>query len=423
MPNGVTTSYTYDPASQLLSLVHQLGANTINSFAYTYDNVGNRASRTDNNGTAEYTYDELNRLVEAINPLPSDPLEAFTYDEVGNRVDSNQNGLSIFNSGNQLTGDVRFTYSYDANGNQIQKANKVTGLSTQFEYDVGNRLIRLGREDGNIMRYRYDGLGRRLEKDVAGVVTRYIYDNEDILLELDGSDNILARYTHGPGIDEPLIMERDLDSSGTFEASERFFYHADGLGSVTELTNIAGTAVETYAYDSFGQISQQIGTLGNSFTYTAREFDSDSSLYFYRARYYDADTGRFITQDPRLIDGQLNLYPYVRNNPVRFTDPSGEVSPATVPCAIISGVAAAATVANMADLAIDLNQLEDETNRLTDCAKMILDDPAGNLGELERITRRLKDIEIEAIRKARDKAISEFGASVASLAFAFCFAL
>jgi len=94
-----------------------------------------------------------------------------------------------------------------------------------------------------------------------------------------------------------------------------------------------------------------------------------------------------------------------------------------VPCAIIFGAAAAATIANMADLAIDLNNLADETNRLTDCAKMILDDPAGNLGELERITQRLKDIEIEAVRKARDKAISEFGASVASLVFAFCFAL
>ncbi len=54
---------------------------------------------------------------------------------------------------------------------------------------------------------------------------------------------------------------------------------------------------------------------------------------------------------------------------------------------------------------------------------MILDDPAGSLRELERITQRLKDIEIEAIRNARDTAISEFGGSVASLVFAFCFVL
>ena len=75
---------------------------------------------------------------------------------------------------------------------------------------------------GNTTNYRYDGLGRRVEKEViAGstTITRYVYDNEDILLELDGSNAIVARYTHGPGIDEPLIMEKN---------NQAFFYHADG---------------------------------------------------------------------------------------------------------------------------------------------------------------------------------------------------
>jgi YD repeat-containing protein len=57
--------YSYDAASQLLSLVHQLGATTINSFSYTYDKVGNRTAKVDTNGTANYTYDTLNRLVQA----------------------------------------------------------------------------------------------------------------------------------------------------------------------------------------------------------------------------------------------------------------------------------------------------------------------------------------------------------------------
>ncbi len=81
----------------------------------------------------------------------------------------------------------------------------------------------------------------------------------------------LARYTHGAGIDEPLIMERDLDSSGTFEASEMFFYHSDVLGSVTELTDSAGAVVQAYVYDSFGQIVNQIGSLENPYTYDRAE--------------------------------------------------------------------------------------------------------------------------------------------------------
>jgi RHS repeat-associated protein len=324
MSNGVTTSYTYDAASQLLRVVHQSGVNTINSSAYIYDKVGNRTSKTDNNGTAEYTYDELNRLVEAIKSLPSNPLETFTYDEVGNRVDSNQSGLSTFDAGNQLAEDAEFTYAHDSNGNQILRTNRATGFSTQFEYDAENRLIGLAREDGSVVNYRYDGLGRRIEKNVAGVITRYLYDNEDILLELDGSENILARYTHGPGIDEPLIMERDLDSSGTFESGEGFFYHADGLGSVSQLTDTNGTLIQSYSYSPFGQIELQLDpTLVQPYTFTSREFDVETGLHFYRARTYEAITGRFLQVDPIGFAGGINLYTYVGNSPMNMVDPFG----------------------------------------------------------------------------------------------------
>ena len=327
MPNGVRTRYQYDEASRLLSLVHQLGATTINSFAYTYDRVGNRTARTDSAGTAEYNYDALNRLLEAMSPFPFDPVEKFAYDEVGNRVDSNQNGLSTFSVTNQLEEDAEFSYTYDANGNRIQKTEKVTGRSMHFEYGAENRLIGIVPEDASGVNYRYDGLGRRIEKNVAGAITRYLYDDEDILLELDGNDNIVAVYTHGPGIDEPLIVERDLDSSGTFEASERFFYHADGLGSVTELTDTSGTVAQSYAYLPFGRIGFQLDpTFVQPYTFTSREFDPESGLHFYRARTYEAITGRFLQVDPIGFAGGINLYAYVGNNPTNIVDPFGWVS-------------------------------------------------------------------------------------------------
>ncbi len=324
--NGVVTNYTYDAASQLLSLVHQLGLNPpINSFTYTYDKVGNRKAKADHNGTIGYTYDSLNRLNEALNPVPAPP-ETFVYDEVGNRVDSNQNGASTFNTANQLQDDANFTYSYDNNGNLMQKTNNTTLLSTVYEYDAENKLVRVSSLDKTV-NYNYDGLGRRIEKEITETalttVTQYIYDNEDILLELDGSNNIVARYSHGLDLDEPLIMVRDLDASGTFEISERFFYHADGLGSIAELTDSTGVTVRTYVYDSFGKIVQEIGPLANPYTYTGREFDRETALYFYRARYYDATTGLFISEDPIGFAGGINLYSYVENNPIRFSDPLG----------------------------------------------------------------------------------------------------
>jgi len=320
--NKVVTTYSYDAASQLLSLAHKLGAATVNSFSYNYDKVGNRTAKTDRNGVANYTYDTLNRLVQATNPLPTNPLESFTYDEVGNRVNSNQNGASVFNQANQLTEDSSFTYQYDANGNLTRKTAKVGGPLTSYEYDAENKLARVV-SNGTVADYRYDGLGRRVEKQVTqgptANVTRFIYDNEDILLELDGSNNITARYTHGPGIDEPLIMEKGGAS---------FFYHADGLGSITEITDTAGVVKQQYTYSSFGKIESQLdSSFIQPYTFTGREFDLETEVYHYRQRQYDWRTGRFVSEDPlggfKSAPQTLNKYPYVTNNPATYVDPLG----------------------------------------------------------------------------------------------------
>lgn len=120
--------------------------------------------------------------------------------------------------------------------------------------------------------------------------TIYIYDNEDILLELDSSNNIIARYTHGPGIDEPLVMEK---------GGALFFYHADGLGSITEITDSTGALKQQYTYSSFGKIESQLDpNFVQPYTFTAREFDPETGLHFYQARYYDSNTGRFTSEDP-----------------------------------------------------------------------------------------------------------------------------
>jgi len=279
--------------------------------------VGNRKSKADANGTANYGYDVLNRLLQATNPLPTNPLETFNYDAVGNRTNSNQNGSSNFNQANELLDDANFTYQYDNTGNMVSKTAKLGGTVTQYEYDAENKLARVV-SPGTTANYRYDGLGRRVEKEIiAGgtVVTRYVYDNEDILLELNGSNNIVARYTHGPGIDEPLILEKNNQS---------FFYHADGLGSITEMTNQSGTVVQRYAYSSFGKIESQLSpNFLQSYTYTARELDAETGLYYYRARYYDGSMGRFLQNDPIGFSGGINLYGYVGNNPVGRIDPYG----------------------------------------------------------------------------------------------------
>jgi len=75
-----------------------------------------------------------------------------------------------------------------------------------------------------------------------------------------------------------------------------WYVHADGLGSISALTNTSGTIVQTYSYDSFGNITAS-GSISQPFTYTGREYDSETGMYFYRARYYDPKVGRFEKND------------------------------------------------------------------------------------------------------------------------------
>jgi RHS repeat-associated protein len=132
--------------------------------------------------------------------------------------------------------------------------------------------------------------------------------------EIDASGNVLARYTQDLGVDEPFAEIR----SGTTS-----YYASDGLGSITSLTNPSATITGTYGYDSLGNLVSSTGSLVNPFRNTAREFDSESSLYYYRARYFDPTTGRFLSEDPIAFEGGANFYAYVGNNVPNLIDPFG----------------------------------------------------------------------------------------------------
>ncbi len=210
----------YDPASQVQQILHKLGASgpTINQAAYTYNGVGNRDSLTDRRGVQNFGYDNLDRLTSATHPLLG-TAQTFAYDAVGNRTTVG----NVTNAGNQLTADATHSYLYDDNGNLTRKTLLATGNYSQYTYDAENRLTKV--EDfvaGNptaafTSTYRYDGLGRRIEKVANGQTRRYVYDRDQILLEYDGANALQARYTYGPRIDEPIAVTR---------GGSTFFYHA-----------------------------------------------------------------------------------------------------------------------------------------------------------------------------------------------------
>ena len=145
--------------------------------------------------------------------------------------------------------------------------------------------------------------------------TVYVYDHENIILEYNQKGKVKARYTHGLSIDEPLVVEK---------GRQVYYYQADGLGSIVGLINERGRLVQKYDYDSFGNMSHNWHPIKQPYTFTGREYDAESGLYYYRARYYDPRAGRFLTKDPiGFGGGDVNLYRYVQNNPLNWVDPFG----------------------------------------------------------------------------------------------------
>ena len=349
-PNGITTSYSYDSAGNLTGLSHKSSrGKTIASYSYTVDKVGNRLSKSDQHKTYTYGYDAVYRLILA--QLNRRATEQYSYDPVGNRLTGPERGTDYtYGPGNELLEKEHIGFTFDNNGNLIAKGEHIRdhgnrgnrwghhGKGWVYTYDFDNRLIKAEKKQGNestTVSFSYDPFGRRIEKRVEksnrhghnghgnnedGAITRYVYDGQSIIQETTTKGAHRATrpesitYIHGPNIDEPLSIETD---------KKTHYYHADGLGSITALTDRHGNAVQSYEYDSFGNLEQHGEHIRQPFTYTAREWDRETGLYYYRARYYDPMEGRFISRDPIGFKGGVNLYSYVFNNVINYTDPSG----------------------------------------------------------------------------------------------------
>lgn len=329
LPNGVSREFDYDSRGQITKVSNRGPTGLISEFTYSYDVEGNPANVLAARSNAaftpslNYTFDKVGNLTSASPTLVGGVGETYSYDRAGNRI--RRQGSTEdhkIDAANRLLDDGETTFQYDQSGRLRQSVDKESGLITDLIYNGGDQLIRIEQRASAadlptiVASYRYDGLGRRVERTVDGITRRYVYDSEDIALELDENNNLLARYVHGPGLDRPLAMEQGPQS---------LYYLTDSLGSTTELVDASGAITQQIAYDSFGNVLRQTrDDIRQPYYFTGREYDSGINLYYMRYRFYDSQVGRFISADPLGIASQTtNFYTYGGNNPTRFTDAFG----------------------------------------------------------------------------------------------------
>ena len=371
LANGVVSTYTYNGCNKITKLVTKSGNSTISEYEYSYYLDGSDACKVRSESgiieTTSYEYDGLKRLTEeSVSNGTTMDTYAYEYDDYGNRskmtatgteeyetvydytVNGNYTALlqketktveetsgattanGLATSPTELitnsiadTGTKETVYSYDANGNQISKT--VEGKTEKNTYDGLNQLI--GFTDGETTAsYIYDADGLRQSKTVNGKTTNHIWDaNKQIVADMDDSDWYSAEvYVRGTN-----LLAKFSKQSGNVKTDYQY-YTQNAHGDVVNLTDADGAITKSYTYDAFGVEKNINDSDTNAFRYCGEYYDAESGTIYLRARYYNPITGRFISRDSYAGKKEdplsLNLYTYCYNNPLIYIDPSGHLS-------------------------------------------------------------------------------------------------
>lgn len=321
-PNGVRTEYVYRPtAPYFLTRVDTVASNgaLLARAEFGLDGEGRRVALADENGqTNRYAYDSADRLTRV--DFPGGDFRAYTYNGQGRRIAEARPGVTNsfgYDAAGHLVSAHGETFSYDGNGNLVRRQRGAQ--VTAYTYDFDQRLIRIVHPDAKVTTYAYGPFGQRISKTHDGRTVLYLYDGANLIEERDTNGVVLAEYTHGEFGDEVLARR---------QGGQTVYFHLDGLNNVVLLTDAAGQPVKRYAYEPFGALRSESGTITNDVQYIGCPRDPESGLVYMGFRYYDPTIGQYLTPEPRYRHALS--YGYACNSPLLWRDPSG-LSPVPQP--------------------------------------------------------------------------------------------
>jgi RHS repeat-associated protein len=317
---NVTDTRGYNGFAEPISYNAAYSGAGIYTAQYTRDKLGRITQKTETIGgvtdTYTYTYDPADRLISA--QKNGATAATYTYDGNGNRLSFTGPGpavTGVYDNQDRLTRYGATTYTYTADGELLSKT--AGGQTTGYQYDVLGNLRGVTLPDNTQIEYLIDGRNRRIGKRVNGTLAQgWLYcDQLNPIAELDGNNNVVSRFVYGTRSNVPDYMIRGGVTYGII---------SDHLGSPRLVIDVAtGAIAQRLDYDEFGVVLLDTNPGFQPFGFAGGIYDPHTQQVRFGARDYDAETGRWTTKDPIGLEGGLNVYAYVDNDPVNLSDATG----------------------------------------------------------------------------------------------------
>ncbi|WP_444935500.1 RHS repeat domain-containing protein [Microbulbifer sp. JMSA004] len=336
--NGISQSYSYDLDGRL-ETVSASGIGNVRSEFYTYDLANNITCIEDNLDNAKdrgFIYDKLNRLtdegyIEGEN--------SYHYDSVGNRTQQDTTSTDDIESST--------VYSYEASSNRLtskgdeawvtDEVGNTTSMGNgakQYAYNHANRLKTYSEDSILKGTYYYNALGQRVRTDKT----------EDNLLHYDlggqyltetniaADDSEIQSQVDYIYLDNMPVAQIEISySEGEVQGSNLTYLHTDHLNTPRIATNESEAIVWRWDSDAFGKSEPNVDPDGDTnlvlvnLRFPGQVKGDEAEHYYNYFRDYDAGSGRYLQSDPIGLNGGINTYGYVYQNPVANGDPTGLV--------------------------------------------------------------------------------------------------
>lgn len=373
--NNITITNTYDIYGYTTQIKHDyIGENSVNVMTLNtlFDvKKGNLTSRSNSlfNWNEGFTYDTLDRLLTYNNAQGVQ--QAQSYDLKG-KINQNNvgtynydfSGKTYQNSSVTLTPEALSYYqNRTANGTSLTPLNPSSPIGLNIKYNTFKSPVTIEEKGGDEayidrLSFVYNDGNDRSAMFYGGIQDDKLLRSKRKYYSADGSMEVkhnistgaveFVTYIGGDGYTASIVLKSD----GT---TQNYLYlHRDYQGSIVAITNASGTVVEKRLFDAWGAILKVQDGAGNALAgltvldrgYTGHEHLQSVGLINMNGRLYDPKLHRFLQPDNFVQQPDntqnYNRYAYVLNNPLKYTDPSGEYAEIGFLGAVIIGAAIAA---------------------------------------------------------------------------------